>query len=224
MTTFNEPQEELPNKVIYLGHFGAGKTGSLASLAAAGYNVRILDADKKTQILRDYMLNTTQSIYRRAAPGLWTAEQAAGTAGRLSFVSLDETMALVGAKGKERYVPKGDLWGKAMSLMNDWEDPPRSFGNIGTWGPQDVLVLDGLSRLSQAAMDQQLALSGNIANFGSKVGRLPPQHIQRANHDSAATTDAPEQRGEVPCYCDLPHRANCERNRGLGGVSADSGV
>ena len=69
MTTFNEPQEELPNKVIYLGHYGAGKTGSLASLAAAGYNVRILDIDKKTQILRDYMLNTSASIYRREMPG-----------------------------------------------------------------------------------------------------------------------------------------------------------
>ena len=175
MTTFNEPQEELPNKIIYLGHYAAGKTGSLASLAASGKNVRILDIDKKTQILRDYMLNESQSIYRRAMPGLWTAEQAKGTAGRLSFVSMDETMVLAGAKGKERYVPKGDLWGKAMEQMNDWKDgPDRTFGNIGTWGPDDVLVIDGLSRLSQAAMDQQLAISGNIANFGTKSGDYRP--------------------------------------------------
>jgi len=175
MTTFNEPQEELPNKVIYLGHYGAGKTGSLASLAAAGYNVRILDIDKKTQILRDYMLNTSASIYRREMPGLWTAAQAAGTADRLSFVSLDETMVLAGAKGKERYVPKGDLWGKVMEQMNDWRDgPSRNFGNIGTWTSQDVLVIDGLSRISQAAMDQQLALSGNITRYGNVPGDYRP--------------------------------------------------
>jgi hypothetical protein len=175
MTTFNDPQEDLPNKIIYLGHYAAGKTGSLASLAAAGYNVRILDIDKKTQILRDYMLNATQSIYRREAKGLWTAEQAASVASRLSFVSMDETMVLAGAQGKQRYVPKGDLWSKAMEQMNDWKDgPDRTFGNIGTWGPQDVLVLDGLSRLSQAAMDQQLAISGNLANFGTKSGDYRP--------------------------------------------------
>ena len=44
----------------------------------------------------------------------------------------------------------------------------EKFGNIGTWGSQDVLVLDGLSRLSQAAMDQQLAPSGNISKYGSQ--------------------------------------------------------
>jgi hypothetical protein len=168
MTTFNEPQEDLPNKIIYLGHYGSGKTGSLASLAAAGYNVRIMDVDKKVQILRDYMLNAEKSPYLRAMPGLWTAEQARGTAERLSYVSLDETMVLAGATGKERYIPKGDLWGKAMGLMNNWDDgPKRAFGNIGTWGAKDVLVLDGLSRLGQAAMDQQLALSGNLTKYGS---------------------------------------------------------
>jgi hypothetical protein len=175
MTTFNEPQEELPNKIIYLGHYGSGKTGSLASLAAAGYNVRILDIDKKTQILRDYMLNSERSIYLRPAPGLWDADTAKGSAGRLSFVSMDETMVLAGAAGKQRYVPKGDLWGKAMEQMNDWKETGgKTFGNIGSWGPGDVLVLDGLSRLSQAAMDQQLAISGNLAKFGSLPGDYRP--------------------------------------------------
>jgi hypothetical protein len=176
VTTFNDPQEDLPNKIIYIGHYGSGKTGSLASLAAAGYNVRILDIDKKTQILRDYMLNSERSIYLKASPGLWDEATAKGTSGRLSFVSLDETMVLAGAKGRERYVPKGDLWGKAMEQMNDWKDGPngQTLGNIGSWGPQDVLVLDGLSRLSQAAMDQQLAISGNIAKYGSVSGDYRP--------------------------------------------------
>lgn len=170
MTTFNDPQEDLPNKIIYLGHYGAGKTGSLASLAAAGYNVRVLDLDKKILILRDFMLNTEKSIYRRAMPGLWTADQAAGTAERLAFVEMDETWVLAGAAGKERYVPKGDLWGKAMSLLNNW--PP--FGNIGSWGPGDVLVIDGLSRISDAALNQQMAISGNLTNFGVKMGDYRP--------------------------------------------------
>ena len=170
MTTFNDPQEELPNKIIYLGHYGSGKTGSLASLAAAGYNVRVLDLDKKILILRDYMLNAEKSIYRRAMPGLWTAEQAAGTADRLSYVELDETWVLVGAKGKERYVPKGDLWGKSMELLNNWQN----FGNIGTWGARDVLVIDGLSRISDAALNQQMALSGNLTKFGSVMGDYRP--------------------------------------------------
>ena len=56
-----------PNKMLYLGHTGAGKTGSLAALAAAGYNVRILDLDKGTQILRDYMRNKEKSKNNQAS-------------------------------------------------------------------------------------------------------------------------------------------------------------
>ena len=157
----------LPNKMLYLGHTGAGKTGSLASLAAAGYNVRILDLDKGTQILRDYMRNKERSPYLRERPGLWDAKTAAGATSRLSFVSLDETMVLVGPPGKQRFTPKGDLWDKAMVQMNDWKDAGRDYGNIGTWGPRDILAIDGLSRLAQAAFNQQLAMSGNIGKFGT---------------------------------------------------------
>lgn len=169
MPTFEpgESGETGPNKIIYIGESGAGKTGSLAALAAAGYNVRILDLDKGVQILRDYMQNKEKSIYLRERPGLWDATLAAGTPKRLSFVSLDETMVLAGPPGKQRYTPKGDLWGKAMAQMDDWIDGPNKYGNIGTWTEKDVLVLDGLSRLAQAALNQQLAMSGNIAKFGT---------------------------------------------------------
>ena len=177
MPTFepNEPTETLPNKMLYLGHTGAGKTGSCAALAAAGYNVRILDLDKGVQILRDYVRNAERSIYLKAREGLWDAKTAAGTASRLSFVSLDETMVLTGAPGKQKFVPKGDLWSKAMEQLNDWRDgPSRAFGNIGDWGARDVLVLDGLSRLAQAAYNQQLAMSGNIGKFGTVPGDYRP--------------------------------------------------
>jgi hypothetical protein len=146
-------------KVIYLGHTGAGKTGSLAALAAAGYNVRILDLDNGAEVLMDFALNP-RSPYRSAKPGSWTLEQCKGIEKRLHVIKLTEHMEYMPAV--QKFVPKGDAWGRTIQLLNDWKDEDDQPGNIDKWGPQDVLVIDSLSRLSDAAMDFQLKMSGRL--------------------------------------------------------------
>lgn len=47
--------EQLPVKMLLIAHSGFGKTGSLASLAAAGYKLHILDYDNGTEVLLGYL-------------------------------------------------------------------------------------------------------------------------------------------------------------------------
>ena len=44
-----------PAKILLIGKSGAGKTGALASLVAAGYNLRIIDTDKGVRPLRSLL-------------------------------------------------------------------------------------------------------------------------------------------------------------------------
>ena len=42
-------------KMLFIGPSGAGKTGALASLASAGYNLRILDMDNGLDVLANVL-------------------------------------------------------------------------------------------------------------------------------------------------------------------------
>jgi hypothetical protein len=154
MPTFDAYPESDLLKMIYLGDTGSGKTGSLCSLAAAGYNVRILDLDRGAQIIKDYVLNP-ESIYRKAMPGLWSAEQCKDIASRISFVSISETFTNVGG----RPVPKGDSWGKIMAQLTEWKDGDKSLGKLEGWSPKDVLVIDSFSRFCDSRMYMELVLN-----------------------------------------------------------------
>ena len=169
MPDFTRPPTSQVTKLLYLGHSGAGKTGSLVSLAAAGYNVRILDLDGSPEqpgceILRDYVQNP-RSIYRQARPGLWTAEQAATTPQRISYVSIYDEYQIQGVKR----VPRGTAWKKVNDQLSSWTDGPTKLGPVTSWTDRDILVVDGLSRLSDMAMNFQLVLSGHIIQ-GPQVG------------------------------------------------------
>jgi hypothetical protein len=106
MPTFEDYKDSQVTKMIYMGHTGSGKTGSTPALAAAGYNVRILDLDKGVEVIKDFVLNPA-SIYRKARPGLWSQEDADTTPRRISYMPISDTTS-IGAKGD--IVTKGDSW------------------------------------------------------------------------------------------------------------------
>lgn len=165
MPTFETPQEHRdPIKMLYMGHTGEGKTGSLVSLAAAGYNVRILDLDRGVDILRDYVMNK-ESPYRKARAGLWTQEQADTLPQRLSYITCTEEYTIMGAKP----VPRATAWNRAQQILNSWTDGDLKLGNVGTWTDRDVLVIDSFSRLCEAAMNIQLAMNNRLQS-GPQVG------------------------------------------------------
>lgn len=157
MASFSEGDSpSAPHKLFQLGNPGSGKTGSLLSLAAAGYNLRILDFDNGCQLLKDFVLNPA-SPYRKANPGLWTAAQAASLPQRVHFETLTDAWRKDPASGV--MVPKAaTAWPRALNLLNKW-DP---FGPVSKWTSSDVLVVDSLTFLAKAIMRYVLTLNGRI--------------------------------------------------------------
>lgn len=155
MPNFDEYPESDFIKMLYLGDSGAGKTGSLCALGAAGYNVRILDLDAGAQIIRDYVTNPS-SIYLQPRPGLWTAEQAKGVAKRMNYVTIQEQFTNM----RGNPVPRGKAWEQIMDQLTEWKDGERSYGKLETWTPQDVLVIDSFSRYCDYRMNMELVING----------------------------------------------------------------
>ena len=135
-------------KVLLLGDSGSGKTGgTICSLAAAGYNVRVLDLEAKCHIVANMLLHP-KSPYP------------AGSAGRVRVVTLKETR--VNAGGDLR-VTSAKVWSEAMKMLTKWTEPDGTdLGSISSWGENDVLVLDSFTALSSAALNWQMAMNKNL--------------------------------------------------------------
>jgi hypothetical protein len=128
-----------------MGDSGAGKTGSLMSLVAAGYNLRILDWDNKVEILNGY-INNPISPYLAASPlGLWPKQTPKELLTRVRFEPLTDQMK----KGPNNVLiptaPKA--FNRGMALLTDWKSGEDQFGSPATWGKSDILVIDSLTRM-----------------------------------------------------------------------------
>ena len=155
MTTPNQTPA-LPIKVLFLGDSGAGKTGALASLALSGKNLRILDFDNGTEILRNLL------------PAEVFAKQ-------VSVIPLQDRMAgrkvpLIGKGGQIegysfRAIPaKADAYQRAINFLDSWKDGTQDLGSITSWGPNDVLVVDSLTHMWKAAMRFTLSLNNHLGS------------------------------------------------------------
>lgn len=176
MPDFSEYPESDLIKMVYMGDSGSGKTGSIMSLAAAGYNVRILDLDKGAQIIKGYATDP-DSPYRKPRPGLWSGD--ADIAKRMNYVTIQETFT---AKNGQM-IPKGDSWQKIMDQLTEWKDGPKSYGRLEAWTPKDILVIDSFSRYCDARMYLELvlnarALSGRQLQDYFKVGTAIEQSLE----------------------------------------------
>lgn len=131
-------------KLLFVGDSGAGKTGALASLAAAGYKVRILDLDNGVDVLRDLLAN-----------GKYPKDSISN----VDYVTLTEPMKNVGGK----LIPaKASVWPRLTSMLADWVDGDTKLGSITTWDNNCVVVLDSLTMLSDAALSYILAMNGRL--------------------------------------------------------------
>ena len=171
MPQLSEHQSDDSIKMLLIGDSGSGKSGALASLAAVGYKLRIIDVDNGLDIL--------YSTLKKFAP-----------AALQNVVYETITNKVKGVNG--RIVARGnpDAWNKAMNLLTHWKvgtagspatpaanglpakaavPPSEGFydlGKLDTWGKDCVLVIDSGTFLAQMAMDSVLFLNGR---YGGKV-------------------------------------------------------
>lgn len=139
-------------KLLLLGDSKSGKTGSLVSLVAAGYSLRILDFDNLLDILRYKVL-----------------EQCPALIDNVEFRSLRDPTTT----GIDGVVIKGkpQAWINAIKMLDKWKYEDVDLGVPGTWGPDCILVIDSLSRLCDAAYDFHAAIipTGKSGDFDGRA-------------------------------------------------------
>lgn len=149
MPAINDHVSSSVTKLLLIGDSGAGKTGALASLAADGYKLRILDFDNGLDILRDYCSNPT-SQYVKTNPKI---------AENVYYKTLIDPMKSFGGR---IYPQRSIAWQGAMQMLDHWKDGEMDLGKVETWGSDTVLVIDSMSNLSTAAFNFHLQMNGAL--------------------------------------------------------------
>ena len=107
-------------KLLLVGDSGSGKTATLATLANAGYNLRILDFDDGLSILPEFLdENAVKNV---------------------SYVTLRDGLG------------QANAFRKGVQMITNWKDGDEDFGSVKNWASKDVLVIDSLTLMGEAAL------------------------------------------------------------------------
>lgn len=117
-------------KALYLGDSSVGKTGSLVSLVAAGYKLRILDLDNGLDVLKQYIMKECPDKIGNVEYETRRDKYKASAGGPV----------IAGA-------PKAFV--EANGLMTKWADGTAP----SEWGPEYVFVMDSGTALGRAAFE-----------------------------------------------------------------------
>ena len=157
MTSLANHQSNDFVKLLLLGDAKSGKTGSLVSLVEAGYTLRILDLDNLLDFLKGQIL-------KRCPDRLDSVEFRTL---RDEYKGTDAGMII---SGKPR------AWIDSLKLLNRWQykEPDGTevdYGVPATWGPDVILVIDSLTRWSDAcyAFHEVMTPSGTKGQDGRAV-------------------------------------------------------
>jgi hypothetical protein len=115
-------------KLVYIGESGTGKTGSLVSLVAAGYKLKVLDIDNNIDVLSQWVMHDCED--------------------KIDNVDVESLRDDVVA-GPNGPIVRPKAYVNAIKLLNKWSD-----GSVpGQGGPNEVFVLDTLWSFSKAAFE-----------------------------------------------------------------------
>lgn len=144
MTSLANHQSSSFTKLLLIGDPKTGKTGSLVSLVKAGYNLRILDTDNLLDFFKQSVLATCpdriDSVEFRTI--------------RDNYKATANGMVV---SGRPR------AWIDCLKMLDNWkytdnDNSEIDLGSPASWGPNDVLVIDSLSRLCDAAYDHHASI------------------------------------------------------------------
>lgn len=142
-------QSNKTTKLLLIGHSGTGKTGALASLAAAGYKLRILDLDNGLDVLKTYLTDPTSRYVKENPDCIKNVE----------FVTLTEAKKPVNGR---LVSAKATVWTRMVNLLSNWKDGDTDLGVPSTWEDDTVLVLDSVTAAAKAALDHHLQMNGAL--------------------------------------------------------------
>jgi hypothetical protein len=164
------PPAHAPIKLIVCAESGAGKTGSFASLAAAGYRLRLADLDNNSGILRNLLSKPSSPYFKanqRVSENLESvfapSEPRGLVGGRLGITRANVWSAFSAALADWR-VCEGGLRGDKCTPCKPANAPPcpLSLGPITSWDSSHVLIVDTFTRLAQAAMNFHLGMNARL--------------------------------------------------------------
>lgn len=121
-------------KMLIVGESGTGKTGALASLALAGYNLWILDFDNGLDILANVLRDTPEAMTR------------------VHYKLLRDKVSM--STGIPRIQTPVSAWKSAGKTLKEW--------GVENFTANDIIVLDTLSSASQAAFNEAMAIAGRL--------------------------------------------------------------
>lgn len=146
MPPLTSHQSSQTTKALVVGDSGSGKTGSLASLAQAGYNLRIIDVDNGLDVLTNLLKSP---VYGSEAIS------------RVTYETVTDKMRNAGGK----LIPaQATSWQRVIGLLSNWPE----LGPVANWTPQDILVIDSLTMLGNCALNFVLSMN-------SRLGQRPHQ-------------------------------------------------
>lgn len=131
-----------PVRMMIVGYPGTAKTGMIASLANAGYKIRMMDFDGNSQSLLAYTDKDKLS--------------------NIDIVYLEDKM-----RNGERFIETTGIptaFRAGLDLMDEWKykEPDGTLISLGRsrdWGCDTVLVLDSLTSMGLASFRRQQSLS-----------------------------------------------------------------
>lgn len=132
-------------KLLNVGESGAGKSGALASLALAGYNLHILDYDNGVDILANILRDNKDAL------------------SHVRYETLRDEVVF--QKGVPRVKSPPRAYARAGEVLEEW--------NASLFTPNDVIVLDTLKTFSDAAfnywlyMNQRLNQRAQQSDYGA---------------------------------------------------------
>lgn len=140
-------------KTLVVADSGFGKTGALASLAKAGYNLRIIDFDNGLDILRNLLANDPAAL------------------ARVEYETFTDKLKNVNGNMMLDGLPTA--FANAMKYLSNWP----VHGSLDKWTDRDVLVIDTLTTMGLASMKHILGLTGRdgkaqIQDWGAAMDQI----------------------------------------------------
>jgi hypothetical protein len=140
MPKLSDPEAQPPIRGLLVGDSGTGKTGALASLVRAGFNLYLADFDNGHEILRNVLIKHA-------------AEDGKPKNFYLDKVDVEVCRDKYGFQGVSAVPKDARAWAKGIKYI-------ETVLNKGTWN--DILAIDSMSFAAKSAMIYTLKINNRL--------------------------------------------------------------